>query len=368
MTGLAAMDHEIVNARRQLALWLEIAVFVALSIAIHLALVSRPPQDGAEGSAGERAIAFETASSALAGLVESWSEPLATPSAPEPLTTPNLAINDLVQSRALGPVALRSPSPEPVRDRSTAPRHGETLPTAPDPTGLHTVPSIMPRNPLSEDAPDAIAGQPSAPFSTPLQPDKLTGPSPPGEPPPTVPDPPEASDSAATESAPLPTPRTVGQTARRTLSDRDRNTPPAKSSLRSAPEAASRPQPAKLGGAPAPDRHSPPVRAMTPGPSETERQSLLHALGARVLAAIAQERHYPRQALRRRVEGTVTLEVTIDRSGGLMNLSVRRSSGQRILDDAASNAARAVHRFPQAPDELPGGPFTFAIPVRFAIR
>ncbi|MEM7530006.1 MAG: energy transducer TonB [Pseudomonadota bacterium] len=107
---------------------------------------------------------------------------------------------------------------------------------------------------------------------------------------------------------------------------------------------------------------------MTPGPSETERQSLLHALGARVLAAIAQERHYPRQALRRRVEGTVTLEVTIDRSGGLMNLSVRRSSGQRILDDAASNAARAVHRFPQAPDELPGGPFTFAIPVRFAIR
>lgn len=364
MTYLVPVENEPILSRQPLVRGIEIAVFVALSVALHIALVSRPMERGTKAPVGERGMVFQGASPSLAALVEHWSEALPTPYTPEPLTDPGTKTDHVLQPNSPDPTPVRSPSPEPVLDRSVAPRHITEFPAEPDPTVQPEVPSSIPRTPLSGATPSTVVGQPSLPLSTPLQPQRLVGASALSEPPPRVPDLPEVSGVRDTEGAPLPTPKPTPQTARRPLGDRD--TKRTTSSARRKPEVASESQSAARGGASAPD--STPARTSARGLSEAERLSLLQELGARVLAAIARERHYPRSALRRRVEGTATLRVTIDRSGRLVSLAVRRSSGQRILDDAASDAARSVHRFPQAPSELSGGPFTFLIPVRFTVR
>lgn len=81
-----------------------------------------------------------------------------------------------------------------------------------------------------------------------------------------------------------------------------------------------------------------------------------------VLRARIQERIiYPAEAVRRGQEGEVLLRIRIGIGGVPREIRVTRSSGARILDEAAR---RGVVR--AAP--LPSGPGWFEIPVRFSLR
>lgn len=66
-----------------------------------------------------------------------------------------------------------------------------------------------------------------------------------------------------------------------------------------------------------------------------------------VEAILCPEPHYPRIARRRGLEGTVLLEVFIDASGVPLRVEVARSSGHRILDEAAVQKVSESWRWPR---------------------
>lgn len=57
---------------------------------------------------------------------------------------------------------------------------------------------------------------------------------------------------------------------------------------------------------------------------------------------------YPRDALRRRSEGTVLLQVLVDTDGRPLDVVVQQSSGHRVLDDAARQQVLKRWRFKPA--------------------
>lgn len=63
-------------------------------------------------------------------------------------------------------------------------------------------------------------------------------------------------------------------------------------------------------------------------------------------AAVNANKVYPPMAVRRGLTGSVTIQTTIDSSGTITDVSVIESSGQRILDDAAVQAAYSVGSYP----------------------
>ncbi|MCB9871556.1 MAG: energy transducer TonB [Planctomycetes bacterium] len=102
--------------------------------------------------------------------------------------------------------------------------------------------------------------------------------------------------------------------------------------------------------APAPRPEQPPTAAL-PTPS------------ARVLEVVPGRNpppDYPRRARRERLEGTVTLLVTVAAAGNVIRCEVAISSGHELLDEAA---ARAVRRW-----QFDGGPGVVRIPVTFRLR
>ena len=81
-------------------------------------------------------------------------------------------------------------------------------------------------------------------------------------------------------------------------------------------------------------------------------------------AAIDANKQYPYMAIKRRLEGSVSIICTIDTSGSIVSVSLGSSSGSDILDDAALEAARAVGSFPNPT----GQTVTVSTPVNFSLN
>ncbi len=76
---------------------------------------------------------------------------------------------------------------------------------------------------------------------------------------------------------------------------------------------------------------------------------------------------YPRLARRRGLEGTVLLEVLVDRNGRVLEVSVQTSSGHSILDRAAIRGVRSWRFSPGTIDGQPSD-MRVRVPVRFHLR
>jgi len=61
---------------------------------------------------------------------------------------------------------------------------------------------------------------------------------------------------------------------------------------------------------------------------------------------------YPDQAVRNKLSGTLILDVVINADGSLRSVDLRRSSGHRILDDAAKRIVRMAAPFAAFPKKL----------------
>lgn len=95
----------------------------------------------------------------------------------------------------------------------------------------------------------------------------------------------------------------------------------------------------------------------------TER-SLLSRWGATIRARVERRKSYPSAA--GRAAGTVTVALTVGRTGTLAAASVIRSSGNAALDAAALAAVRGAGRFPAAPPELTKSGYSFSIAIKFS--
>ncbi|MBT9554942.1 MAG: energy transducer TonB [Myxococcales bacterium] len=72
----------------------------------------------------------------------------------------------------------------------------------------------------------------------------------------------------------------------------------------------------------------------------------------RIRDAVARVKSYPAEAEADGLEGTVTLELTIDRAGTITAVEVGRTSGHTVLDEAALRSVRKLGRLPAPPAEL----------------
>lgn len=110
---------------------------------------------------------------------------------------------------------------------------------------------------------------------------------------------------------------------------------------------------------------SPPSPPLPPGPSEATpgRESW----EGRVMAQLERFRRYPHAARARRHEGVVQVRVTLSRDGHLLALSVEKSSGYAMLDQAALDTFRRAEPLPAVPDDRPA-PVELSFPVEFFIR
>jgi protein TonB len=72
---------------------------------------------------------------------------------------------------------------------------------------------------------------------------------------------------------------------------------------------------------------------------------------------------YPAAARRGGIQGVVEITFTIHEDGRVSGITVRKSSGQSVLDDAASATVNAAAPFPPPP-----APARIAIPISFRLR
>lgn len=105
-------------------------------------------------------------------------------------------------------------------------------------------------------------------------------------------------------------------------------------------------------------------QAQAPSLSQARINDLTANWGATIRARIEKRKRYPLAA--DGASGTVTVRLTITRSGALVDLSVVASSGNAALDAAAIKAVRAAGRFPAAPEGLSQDSTSFTLPMRFA--
>jgi len=76
---------------------------------------------------------------------------------------------------------------------------------------------------------------------------------------------------------------------------------------------------------------------------------------------------YPRKALQRRMEGSVTIAVQLAADGHLISAETVESSGITLLDREALRAARAASPYAVVPAEMAADELRFDIPFRFAL-
>jgi protein TonB len=131
---------------------------------------------------------------------------------------------------------------------------------------------------------------------------------------------------------------------------------------------ASEPEP-KPAAAPPPSAPSAPAStesggAGAGGSSATAGASAASAYRAKVAAQLKRKRFYPNAARRDRLTGTATVSFTLNASGKVMAVKVVRSSGARVLDEAAREMVQRASPYPPIPAGL-GPTITIQAPIAF---
>lgn len=113
------------------------------------------------------------------------------------------------------------------------------------------------------------------------------------------------------------------------------------------------------------------IAASTPGPTASALDSLSGHGGerndylTRVFRHIEPFRVYPEAARANRQRGRVVTRVTINRAGELVALSVDRSSGWPLIDNAELAAIRRAMPLPPPPAGMPGDPLVLILPMTY---
>lgn len=105
----------------------------------------------------------------------------------------------------------------------------------------------------------------------------------------------------------------------------------------------------------------------TPEPA-VDTKALLRGYIRKVSTALRRDFTYPGAAARRRIEGTVILELTIDANGDVVGRRVAKSSGHEVLDAAALDAAQKVDRVPAPPKALSWTRRAIRVPFAYSLR
>jgi protein TonB len=92
----------------------------------------------------------------------------------------------------------------------------------------------------------------------------------------------------------------------------------------------------------------------------------LHDFQAKIVARIREATFFPKQALTERRHGEVIVKFTITRDGVLYDVSMSRTSGSSVLDEAALDIVKkASEKFPPIPPFVQKERITYTVPILF---
>ena len=82
---------------------------------------------------------------------------------------------------------------------------------------------------------------------------------------------------------------------------------------------------------------------------------------------LARRKRYPQEARRVGQEGTPSVRFTVDRRGRVSNVSIVRSSGHELLDQATVELVQRAAPFPAMPRSMQRDAITITLPIEYAL-
>ena len=288
-----------------------LAIVVALGLHIGIfALKPEPAGAIAAGADGLDLVSLQAADASVSEMVDDWNKPPETAAEPEMPTT---------MPQAFDP----PPKPSPLRDAPPA------LPSPTPPMALPQMAEMLPQADTSLPPPPPPEPEPEPEPITEPMPTTRPEPRPKVTKAPAPPKPKQAAKKTPTKSAP--------------------------SAARAAQKAAGSGNGAQAGTGGA---------AAAATLSKAKLNDLRASWGASIRSRVERRKAYPSAA--RGASGTVTVRLSVNRSGQLVGVSVVKSSGNAALDQAAVKAVQANRKFPAAPKGLTESSYTFNLPMRFS--
>lgn len=184
------------------------------------------------------------------------------------------------------------------------------------------------------------------------------------------------SDESAQQAPSQPDPIAIKQDTRDTPAPPKAETPgtPEQAQTASANEGGTSPGTATGSGAPTaaeptsgPSGHASALGNGQDSPAIDEN-AIWKAYAASLNAHFKKFKHYPVIAKKRRLTGTVLIQITLDRTGAVLDASVLQSSGQAILDEAALASAKDASPAPPFPETLSAQTRKIEIPYSYALK
>jgi protein TonB len=89
---------------------------------------------------------------------------------------------------------------------------------------------------------------------------------------------------------------------------------------------------------------------------------------SQLVARLERYKRYPSQAQSRGEQGVAQLAFSVDRSGGVHNARIVRSSGSSLLDEATLALVERAAPLPPPPPEISGAQIAIVVPIRYNMR
>ena len=99
-------------------------------------------------------------------------------------------------------------------------------------------------------------------------------------------------------------------------------------------------------------------------PAAKERERSWYSL---VSAHLNRKKTYPREAKKAGQQGTPTVRFTVDRRGRVSNISIARSSGHELLDEATLSLIRRAAPLPAMPSSMGRETVTISLPIEYSL-
>jgi periplasmic protein TonB len=110
-------------------------------------------------------------------------------------------------------------------------------------------------------------------------------------------------------------------------------------------------------------------RAAAPMPGASSRNpNALPNWKSELVARLERYKQYPSQAQSRGEQGVAQLAFSVDRSGGVHNARIVRSSGSSLLDEATLALVERAAPLPPPPPKISGAQIAIVVPIRYNMR
>lgn len=125
---------------------------------------------------------------------------------------------------------------------------------------------------------------------------------------------------------------------------------------------------ANLASAPsATERNAARAAAPAPGAASHDPNALPNWKSS-LVARLERYKRYPSEAQARGEQGVAQLAFSVDRSGGVHNARILRSSGSDVLDRATLALVTRAQPLPPPPPEIRGAQIAIVVPIRYNMR